>query len=582
MVLEAAMADGAGVVGSTLRVVNVYATPWRLGEFWHKHQEPPLGDLIYRGAMDEEIYRAYRVQLPQRVPDSLLGFDPILGDQTVSISGVPDGVTVASGSDGPAPKAELFALPSNQIVLAVTITFVGVDLHIADSGDSPLDAILERSIDGDNVTIGGLRLEDALTAAFHTWPGEDKPGGNQAILPERHQLVFASRVDRLPSAAFVDMILYRKQPRYWPQFVEPKWPSQLNPTPTDDPNDPTPPEYRRRTNTNILGVLTPYVSLIYGHEPEAQDSILISTVHAVGTAARFRTIWREAYLEVLAYRRRDWSQAIGKQTRAGLETLSDRLGDLESDLTFSVEFPLLQVVTFRNDLYVALDLEKQAKTLSQMFDQLAGSVKSELTAIEQREAKARDRRHAWNAFAAGLLSFVGVTIAFVVTYLAILTSDINQHVSMWNVQYFPLYVAASALALVPAYFILVPFLAQWTRYSVSKDARSVRGLIAGIATTAVGTGLAIWALHNWPQTFASTQAPDTLVEVTPRSSLVRTVLAFGNAFGWVVVLVGITLIVLWWRGLVMERRHRAAVEESAQWREKLGAGESGGDQTTIY
>lgn len=119
----------------------------------------------------------------------------------------------------------------------------------------------------------------------------------------------------------------------------------------------------------------------------SEASIFLSTVHAVGTAARFRHIWREAYHQVLQCREQKQAMVAGEQTRDNLEILADNLGNLELDLMFSVEFPLLRIETFQSDLYKAMDLGTQANALSQMFDQLGGSLRSEITAIEVREQR---------------------------------------------------------------------------------------------------------------------------------------------------------------------------------------------------
>ncbi len=91
-------------------------------------------------------------------------------------------------------------------------------------------------------------------------------------------------------------------------------------------------------------------------------------MHAVGTSARFRHIWREAYQQALQFREQKQKAVACQQTRGDLEILADNLGNLEFDLTTSVEFPLLRIETFKSDLYDAMDLGNQAKTLSQMFD----------------------------------------------------------------------------------------------------------------------------------------------------------------------------------------------------------------------
>lgn len=112
---------------------------------------------------------------------------------------------------------------------------------------------------------------------------------------------------------------------------------------------------------------------------------------------RFRQIWREAHHHVREFRRNDQKQGVGVQQRKELEAPVDRLGNLEFDLTFSIEFPLMRIESFHSALYQAMDLEKQADTLSRMFTQLAGSIRSEITAIDIRERQWDEYKQRWNA-----------------------------------------------------------------------------------------------------------------------------------------------------------------------------------------
>ena len=196
----------------------------------------------------------------------------------------------------------------------------------------------------------------------------DVRGEQPLLLQQRHQIVFLPRADGLGPRE-LRRILYRSMAPYSNEFVREVQAQGLH-------------------EDSKIAMVTPYVSLVGGHDDAVEKSVFLSTVQTVGTAARFRQIWHEAYKRVRQFRREKQKKGVGRQVRDDLQALVDYLGNLEFDLTFSVEFPLMRIESFHTALYEAMDLEKQANTLSQMFQQLAGSIQSELTAIEIRE---RDR-----------------------------------------------------------------------------------------------------------------------------------------------------------------------------------------------
>ncbi|MGH3887744.1 MAG: hypothetical protein ACRDSZ_14455 [Pseudonocardiaceae bacterium] len=372
--------DEAGRAGCVVRVVNIYAIPWSFnGELNDDEGEPhDLGGL-------EQHYALYKEQLPRLLPPRVLR-DGIGND--VKLAQAVDGMAVADA------RAELFTLPSKQVVLAVTMSLNGGALTDTQQVES-IATVLEQCISG-QIMLGGRRLETALPEKLpKRLPdggkgfSRDVPGGS--LLPERHQLVFMSRsapVQPVPSQQVIDKILYRSTPPYRPEFVDPRRPEQLNSPRQPATNGvtgqarpsgllrPYHPDADQHDAEQLptLGVVTPYASLLYGHRDYVEASIFLSTVHAVGTAARFRHIWRESYQQVLQFREQKQAKVTGVQTRDDLEILADNLGNLEFDLTFSVEFPLLRIETFQSDLYKAMDLGTQANTLSQMFDCSTNSV----------------------------------------------------------------------------------------------------------------------------------------------------------------------------------------------------------------
>lgn len=498
-----------------IRVVSIYSTPWRyLGS-----SRKGLSDKLALGGL-ERHYELYKDQLPRLLPLDLLG-GPIRENDIQLGTSVP-GIEM-SGTD-----AMLFALPSNQVVLAVTLAFTTRPLTEV-SDVEPITGVLDQSIEAE-IRFRGKGLSKYVGDLSHPhldWETLNKEDGTRgatddALLPERHQLVFIKRRDEsevVPTSDMVGEIVYRETPPYREEFGSPKTPDQLN------------------VGHHTLGVVTPYVSLLYGHMRYVEDSIFLSTVHAVGTASRFRQIWHEAYRQVRRFREQKQSQEAGLQTRDDLEELADNLGNLEFDLTFSVEFPLMRIETFQTALYEAMDLSNQAKALSQMFDQLDGSLRSEITAIDVRERRRDDGRQKWNAFAAGILSLIGVSVGFVITFLGINTTEVpsgQRQLSMWDPRFAYLYLIAGLFALTPVFLISFPYLRDW-----ALPRRDRRSLWSGLTVTVVGVAL-----------FAATFMEDHVG--SGRTLVVDAVLKSLAVFA---LLVGLSLTGLW-----LWRRRRSATE----------------------
>lgn len=467
-----------------VRVVSTYSTSW--------HFLGSAGDDLREYLKLDELtrhYELYKNQLPRLLPSGVLGE---LTAKEIKFVNEQDGVRFADEHDGVenvTADARLFALPSNQVVLAVTLAFRTRPLA-DEAGVAPIAKVLELAVDSD-ITINNVKLADHIAGLRHKdlrWNGRTGSRHDDALLPERHLLVFVSRrgeEDQVPSRAVVRKILYRKSPPYREEFGLPKRPGQLNLL-KDTGSSESDTRCALRPDTDdgdlrTLGVVTPYVSLLYGHENYIEDSIFLSTVHAVGTATVFRQIWHEAYRRVRQFREKKQEQRTGLQTRGDLEELADRLGNLEFDLTFSVEFPLMRIETFKTDLYEAMDLSNQASALSQMFEQLDGSLRSEITAIDVRERRRDERRQKWNAFAAGVLSLIGVSVGFVIAFLGINTTQVpdgtggRPKASMWDAGFADVYLLAALFALSPTFLIAFPHLRDWAERRAARDRRHTGG-----------------------------------------------------------------------------------------------------------
>jgi hypothetical protein len=498
----------------TARIVSIHATSWRIKEKPAAEEEIPkwLSSLA-------RTYEQNRVQLPRAVPASALNGN--LDNPAITLVPESDGVTIAKS------EVKLFTLPSNQVVLEVTLWLRGGALNNPTVA-APIAAVLERCVDG-AFTINGKPAEQAITEVldnrlFERDRLDDKP--QPSLLPDQHQLVFALG-HVAPREDVWETIIYREKPPSRPEFVlRLRRPEQLN-------------------KNGDVGVVTPYTSLFYDQADYVEASVLLSTIHAVGTAARFRYIWRQAYDQVLRFRDQKQRAISGLQTRDDLEELADNLGNLEFDLTFSVEFPLMRVETFQSELYDAMDLDRQARTLSQMFDQIGGSLRSEITAIEVREQRETEARQRWNSVAAGVLSLFGVAVGFVIAYLGINTVEVPDHeLSMWDGTFKHMYLTAASFAVIPVYLILFPYLKNYTKR------RGRHRPTFGI-TNAVGGGLV----------FAGSVVAD--VKLTDSKAIFA---AIGMALGFFFLVVGATLIGMWFwwqRRLNAHERKLAAAGDAA-------------------
>jgi hypothetical protein len=521
-----------------VRIVTIYSTSY----IYAGTQERPLNEELLLGALSN-YYDLYRNQLPRLLPEGFLAGP----DGAISV----EFDRPVAGVNDPVVDAMLFALPSNQVIAVVWFAF---HCDLDDLG--PVVDVLERGIEG-GIVLNGQPLEAALRTKLADIDGMKLErtagtGSDTALLPERHQLVFIRRssdAEEVPTADVVRTIVYRTTPPLTEEFARPKTPEQLNQvrvvrggsgSRVDTMNwrhllrlDETSPAQRgygpeEDYRTVTLGVVTPYVSLLFGHQEYIEESVLLSSVHAVGTASKFRQIWSETYEQVRMFRRTKQEQEPGRQTRDSLEELADRLGNLEFDLTFSVEFPQLRIESFQAALYDAMDLSTQAKTLSDMFTQVASSVRSEITAIAVREQRISDGRHKWNAFAAGLLSLAGISIGVVIAFLGINTRQvpISPEVSMWSAHFTGLYLAAGLFAFATTYLIAFPYVRDALRPTKRDDWRA---LWTGLLMVVLGIVPVAVALVNAATTAGQAPAID----------------AFGEGGGGLVGAAGLSILVMW-------------------------------------
>jgi hypothetical protein len=386
-----------------IRIISIYATRWR--RKWDKNGQSThlaLGRL-------EEFYSLYEDQLPRALLQHVL--DPAQVTFTSVESERPDFPDRTSdrqiGDDLTITHAEvlLFALPSDQVVAAVDLEFQSPPLHL---DAVPTINVLEHSAYA-QVRIEDMDLESYI-AAMATAVGASAIDTSTLLPPERHQVVFASHQQggTVPDEATIGLLLYRADPPCRPQFMEVRRPPGLN-------------------VDNGIGAVTPDVSLLYGQPDYVENSVFLTAVQAVGTAARFRQIWHRAHGRVRDYRYNGQDETVGTQRKSSMEFLADELGNLELDLSFSVEasadlgllVPSVRIESFHKALYEAMELRQRADTVSRMFSRLDASIRSELTAIDIRDQQAEEEKHLRRSAAISVIGFVGAPLSFLLGFFGI-------------------------------------------------------------------------------------------------------------------------------------------------------------------
>lgn len=445
-----------------IRVISIYATRWEwVGEL--NPEQPhhlPLGQL-------EEFYSLFRRQLPQEIhrsskPASTIAFAPpangVGGQSTAVRSRNPadEGVEITRADTW------LFVLPSDQVVAALDFN---VRSNSFDAGLSPIVNLLEQCAYARLIIDDSPLEEHIATLARRVGAKESESKGEEDVEgidvdkilpPERHQIVFVEHVgeappdDQIPKIPLDDKmikdILYRPEPPIRPEFMEYKEPSGLN-----------------QTNHTLCAV-TPYASLLYGQQAYVENSVFLTVVQAVGTAARFRKIWHEAHGLVRDFRKNYQENEVGTQDRDSLEFLVDDLGNLELDLSFSVEasadlgllIPALRIESFHKALYASMELSERAQTVSRMFIRLDASIRSELTAIEIREKDRQERKRLRWGLAVTILSLIAIPIGFLGAFFGINAKEVDGTLSIFNMEnYEYAYLAAGCLTLIPVISFLV-------------------------------------------------------------------------------------------------------------------------------
>jgi hypothetical protein len=333
----------------------MYATPWHLEDGSASGELPDYLNLWRFGP----YYRLSADQLPR-----------VLGRESLDVSALRFQRWQHAGWVAGA-RVWLFRLPSGQIVAALSLD---VHCELIDTID-----LLEDCYFGD-VQIRETAVEDYARTVATQLGADSEPG--RSFLPERHQVVFDRAAAPDDCGDLVQRLIYRSNLAYRKEYSIIRYPPELNRRP------------------GWLAAVGPYVSVSCGHPDFIENAIFLSAVQAVAAAAQLRAIRQAAYADVRLFRDFEAAGGTTQARRRTLERIADQLGDLELELSYSVEasadlgllLPSLRVESFHNALYESMGLASKAVTAERMLERLGSAIRAELTAIESIERRDDDNR----------------------------------------------------------------------------------------------------------------------------------------------------------------------------------------------
>jgi hypothetical protein len=177
--------------------------------------------------------------------------------------------------------------------------------------------------------------------------------------------------------------------------------------------------------------------------------------------------------------------------RHTMERMANQLGNLELELSFSVEsaadlgllVPSLRVAGYHDALFQCMGLRDKAPVVGRMLQRLERSISAEMTAIESVERRAdEDRRMRWTA-AVGFLSTVALPVTLVLTFFGINAREVDGRLSMFNDHYLPMYVTATVVVALGLGLSMGLYLQQ--RRRATRDARQAATATATVRNMAI-------------------------------------------------------------------------------------------------
>jgi hypothetical protein len=330
-----------------------------------------------------------------------------------------------------AARIWLFALPSGQVVAALSLDMNSALIEVID--------LLEDCYFA-NIHVGDATIE-GHTRVMAGQLGAVTAAGPE-FLPERHEIVLTESpaADVADGEDLIQRLIYRADLPYRQEYSAIRYPAELNRRP------------------GWLAAVGPYVSVICGHPDFIENSIFVSAVQAVAAAAQLREIRQAAYADVRLFRNFEAAGGSTQARRRTLETIADRLGDLELELSYSVEatadlgllVPSLRAESFHNALYESMSLASKAVTAGRMLQRLSAAIRAELTAIESIERRTDDDRRVRYAVAVGFVSAAAIPAGLILAFLSISASQVNRAWSMFSHHYLGAYLFVAAIVVVGA------------------------------------------------------------------------------------------------------------------------------------
>ncbi len=335
----------------------------------------------------------------------------------------------------------LFRLPSGQIAAALSLD---VQVELIDT-----IGLLEDCYFAD-VRAGEATLEEHAHALAAQLGAVTSAG--PGFLPERHQLVLGQSPapDGEDGEDLIQRLIYRTDLPYRKEYSAIRYPAELNRRP------------------GWLAAVGPYVSVICGHPDFIESAVFVSAVQAVAAAAQLRAIRQAAYVDVRQFRNLEAAGGTTQARRRTLEGIADQLGDLELELSYSVEatadlgllVPSLRAESFHSALYDSMGLASKAVTAGKMLQRLGAAIGAELTAIESAERRADENRRVRYAVAVGFVSAVAIPASLILAYLGINASQVNPNLSMFSHRYLGMYLIVAGVIVLGVLLSLGLYLQQ--------------------------------------------------------------------------------------------------------------------------
>ncbi len=401
----------------------MYATPWHLTDDSNSGQLPDY----LRLWRFERYYRLSGDQLPRVLSREALDVSALRFERWQNAEQV-------TGA-----RIWLFRLPSGQIVAALSLD---VQCELADTID-----LLEDCYFGD-VQIGDATAEGYAHTLAAQLGADASP--DHSFLPERHQVVFDEKPAPEDCDDLVQRLIYRTDLPYRKEHSAIRYPGELNRRP------------------GWLAAVGPYVSVICGHPDFIENAVFLSAVQAVGAAAQLRAIRQAAYADVRQFRDLEAAGGTTRDRRRILERIADQLGDLELELSYSVEasadlgllVPSLRVESFHHALYESMSLAGKAVTAGRMLQRLGSAIRAELTAVESIERRGDENRRVRYAVAVGFVSAVAIPGSLILAFLGINATQVRSTRSMFSHQYLGMYLTVAAVIALGAALSLALYVQQ--------------------------------------------------------------------------------------------------------------------------